>query len=151
MHCYLAKHKMQQCCGKAQAGSVGGVHAVTGVYGGAQDVGAEDLEADGLVRDALVVAHGALRLVQDLLADALKVVEALACAAPCAAPSAARWDTRMHDAGSCPGMVEASGVTTLRTWAVQELPPFGCLPRAGRLLHLPSTHPASLQCSAESL
>jgi hypothetical protein len=44
-----------------------------------QDVRAEDLEADGLVGDALVVAHRALRLVQDLLPDALKVVEALAC------------------------------------------------------------------------
>ncbi len=38
-----------------------------------------DLQADGLLRDALVVAHCALGLVQDLLPDAIKVVEALAC------------------------------------------------------------------------
>ena len=49
------------------------------VSGRAQDMGAEDLEADGLVGDSLVVAHSALRLVQDLLPDALEVVEALAC------------------------------------------------------------------------
>ena len=44
-----------------------------------QDMGAVNLEADGLLRDALVVAHSALRLVQDLLPDSVKVIEALAC------------------------------------------------------------------------
>lgn len=44
-----------------------------------QDMGAVNLEADGLLRDALVVAHCALCLIQDLLPDSVKVVEALAC------------------------------------------------------------------------
>jgi hypothetical protein len=42
-------------------------------------MGAVNLEADGLLRDALVVAHCALRLVQDLLPDSVKVIESLAC------------------------------------------------------------------------
>ena len=37
------------------------------------------LQADGLLRDSLVVAYCALCLIQDLLPDAVKVVEALAC------------------------------------------------------------------------
>ena len=44
-----------------------------------QHMGAVDLEANGLLRDALVVAHSALCLIQDLLPDPVKVVEALAC------------------------------------------------------------------------
>ena len=42
-------------------------------------MGTMDLEANGLLRYALVVAHGALCLIQDLLPDPVKVVEALAC------------------------------------------------------------------------
>ena len=54
--------------------------------GGAQHMGAADLEADGLVGDALVGARQALSLGQDLAADAVKVVEALAGAVQELAP-----------------------------------------------------------------
>ena len=54
--------------------------------GGAQHVRAADLEADGLVGDALVGARQALRLGQDLATDAVKVVEALARAVQELAP-----------------------------------------------------------------
>ena len=37
------------------------------------------LQADRLLGDALVVAHGALRLTQYLLPDPVKVIEAFAC------------------------------------------------------------------------
>lgn len=42
-------------------------------------MGAVNLEADGLLRYALIVAHSALCLIQDLLPDPVEVVEALAC------------------------------------------------------------------------
>ena len=46
-------------------------------------MGTMDFEANGLLRYALVVAHGALCLIQDLLPDPVKVVEALACRKTC--------------------------------------------------------------------
>lgn len=52
-----------------------------------QDMGAVNLEADGLLRYALVVAHSALCLIQDLLPDPVKVVEALACRQTVLSPS----------------------------------------------------------------
>ena len=57
--------------------------------GHSQDVGREYLEAYRLLRDTLVVAHHALCLHQDLLPDALEVVEPLPCAGGAAARSAA--------------------------------------------------------------
>jgi hypothetical protein len=38
-----------------------------------------DLQADGLVGDALIMANSALCLIQDLLADALKVIKPFSC------------------------------------------------------------------------
>ena len=46
-----------------------------------------NLEANGLRRYALVVAHSALCLIQDLLPDPVKVVEALACRQTMFSPS----------------------------------------------------------------
>ena len=44
-----------------------------------QDIGAADLQPDGLVGDALVAASHVLGLLQDLLPDLIEVVEDLAC------------------------------------------------------------------------
>ncbi len=83
---------------------------------GAQHVRAANLQADGLVRDALVGARKALRLGHDLSADAVKVVEALARAVQKLAPlwraaaRAARRHRLLHLRGASPTHVRRGNV-----------------------------------------
>ena len=77
----------------------------------AQNIGAEDFQADGFVGDALVHSRHSVGLVLDLLPYQLKVCEALACSTLLSVGAfSMRWLNMPRIRGG--------------TWHVQELAPF---------------------------